>query len=53
VLEQNEFKQCLLSFDDNKILKDQLDMLIFFKCAGPWTKIYNVLIKVLVMKEQI
>jgi len=28
-LEQNEFKQCLLSFDDNKVLNVQLDMLIF------------------------
>jgi len=29
MLEQNMFKKCLLSFDDNKVLKDQLDMLIF------------------------
>jgi len=35
MLEQNDFKQCLLSFDDNKVLKVQLDMLIFFKCVGP------------------
>ena len=25
LLEQNEFKQCLLSFDDNKVLKVQQD----------------------------
>jgi len=29
MLEQNKFKQCLLSFDDNKVLKVQLNMLIF------------------------
>jgi len=29
MLEQNEFKQCLLGFDDSKVLKVQLDMLIF------------------------
>jgi len=33
VLEQNKFKQCLLSFDDNKILKVQLYMLIFFQAC--------------------
>jgi len=31
MLEQNKFKQCLLSFDDNKVLKDQLNMLIFIQ----------------------
>jgi len=29
MLKQNEFKQCLLSFDDKNVLKIQLDMLIF------------------------
>ena len=31
VLEQNVFNNAFLSFDDNKVLKVQLDMLIFFQ----------------------
>jgi len=29
LLEQSKLKQCLLGFDDNKVFKVQLDMLIF------------------------
>jgi len=43
-----------LSFDDNKVLKFQLDMLIFVQSVqDDRLKPYNVLIKVLVLKEQI
>ena len=31
MLEQNVFNIASLSFDDNKVLKVQLDMLIFFQ----------------------
>jgi len=33
-LEQNVFKIAILSFDDNKVLKVQLDMLIFVQVCN-------------------
>jgi len=38
MLEQNVFNIVTLSFDDNKVLKVQLDMLICVKCAEPYSK---------------
>jgi len=42
MLEQNEFKQCLLRFDDNKVLKVQLDMLISVQVCRTIDKNLNV-----------
>jgi len=50
LFEQNKFKQWFLSFDDNKVLKVQSNMLIFVQVCRT-TKIYYVLINVLVLKE--
>jgi len=50
MLEQNKFKQCLLSFDDNKILKDQLDMLIFIQVCMTIDK--NLIYQAVVLEEQ-
>jgi len=37
---QNELKQCLLSLKDNKVLKVQLDMIIFVQVCR--TIVYNL-----------
>jgi len=42
MLEQNKFKQCLLSLDDNKILRYQLQMLIFVQVRRIIDKNYTM-----------
>ena len=52
LLEQNKFEQCLLSFDDSKVLKNQLDMLIFVQVYKTKDKLYNVFIMYLFLKNK-
>jgi len=49
LLEQNVFNIATLSFDDNKVLKCQLVLLIFVQVCRTIVKNYN---QVLVLKEQ-
>jgi hypothetical protein len=53
MLEQNVFNIASLSFDDNKVLKVQLNMLIFVQVCLTIDKIYKSKNKVLVQDEQL